>query len=99
MPVGEVLREHDDHQHLRELAHLELLPRDRDPALAAEDVVPDHEHEDEETQGQQIQERRERPEPGVVEVGDRHHRRDAEDREDGTAHDELHGVAGGHVLV
>ncbi len=97
--VREVLREHDDHQDLRELADLELLARDRDPALPAEHVVPDEEHEHEQPERDQIEERREGAEPRVVEVRDGGHDEDAENGEDRATEDELHRIARGGILV
>ena len=82
VPVREPFRQDDDHEDLRELAHLELLSGDRHPSLSAEDVVPDGEHEDEEPDREEVEERRERAEPGVVEVRDRGHEPEAECRED-----------------
>ena len=52
LPISrrQVLREHDDHQDLGELAELERERTEGDPAGGAADAVADREREDQETQ-------------------------------------------------
>ena len=73
--AAEVVREHDDHQDLGQLAELELQPEDRDPARRATDTAADRERHDEQAELDQVQRPRERLQPVVVEGGrDEEHR-------------------------
>ena len=81
--AAEVVREHDDHQDLGELAELELQPEDRDPARRAADAAADREREHEQAELDEVERPRERLEPVVVERG-----RDEEDGDrDGGPHE------------
>ena len=68
-PAAEVARQDDDHQHLGELAELELQAEDRDPARRAADPAADREGDDEQAELDDVQRPRERLEPVVVECG------------------------------